>query len=274
MGHAANAMNRPPANHMCDTAQPELSGATATTWQVLIIPLLWPAAAALSLSIAVGGPRVTSLGLGLVACGTMLAYGLDRWVDECNYKTKSLSTTVHCCLLLVGIVTFALACTAWWRLLACTGLGIMTAVYVPLKRYVPKNVMAAVAWAIATGVLPLASMPEWSWSLVVSMSSVAFVMMANTVLCDIPDLKMDRHFGVRGITPWLGPRAGAIAASLYGVAAASIAASIGQWSLAVTAFTLALVGLMLLRNSNARNIRFLVDAVVTAIPGPLAMLIG
>ena len=44
--------------------------------------MLFPATAAVLLSVAVGSREVTLLGLLLVACGTIAAYGLDRFVDQ------------------------------------------------------------------------------------------------------------------------------------------------------------------------------------------------
>jgi 4-hydroxybenzoate polyprenyltransferase len=55
---------------------------TASIAGSLLTTLLWPAAAAVSLSVALGGRHVSLLGLLLVACGTMAAYGLDRLIDK------------------------------------------------------------------------------------------------------------------------------------------------------------------------------------------------
>ena len=95
-------------------------------------------------------------------------------------------------------------------------------------------------------------------------------MLANTILCDIPDVTADRQAGVRGVTPWLGPRAGAILAVMYGLLGAIIAACIGRWGLAFTSLGLALLAILLARNSNQRVYRSLADGLVTIVPGPLA----
>ena len=72
-----------------------------------------------------------------------------------------------------------------------------------------------------------------------SVVAVALIMLASTIICDIPDVVADRQSGVRGVTPWLGPRAGAITAVFYGLLGASVAGSVRRRGLAATALGLA-----------------------------------
>ena len=78
----------------------------------LFFTLIWPAAAATSLSVAVGGREVSGLGLLSVASGTMAAYGLDRLIDRRGQDSTRLRRALICGVALAMIVATALACTA------------------------------------------------------------------------------------------------------------------------------------------------------------------
>ena len=232
--------------------------------------MLWPAAAAVSLSVALGGRNVSLLGLLLVACGTMAAYGLDRLIDKRNTDFPAFRNALLLCVLAASLATGILSCSAWWRIWVCSVLALIAGAYVPLKRIIPKNVLTSVAWTTATATLPFSTRPTIDSTFIASVVTVALIMLANTILCDIPDVTADRQAGVRGITPWLGPRAGAILAVMYGLLGAIIAACFGRWGLAFTSLGLALLAILLARNSNQRVYRSLADGLVTIVPGPLA----
>ncbi len=240
--------------------------------RALFQTMLWPAAAAISLSVSVGGPDVTRLGLLLVACGTMAAYGLDRWTDRRDQDPALFRRVLAVCVILAALGTAVLACTAWWRVSVCAVLGLIAGAYVPLKRFIPKNVLTTVAWTVATCTLPFDSQPAWVPAFQASVAAVALIMAANTVLCDIPDFAADREAGVRGITPRFGPKAGAVAAITCGVLGAWVAGSAGRWGLAATALGLAILALLLVRNPSQGLFRRLADGLVTVVPGPVALL--
>lgn len=234
--------------------------------------MLWPAAAAVSLSVALSGRNVSLLGLLLVACGTMAAYGLDRLIDKRNTDFPAFRNALLLCVLAASLSTGILCCSAWWRIGVCSVLALIAGAYVPLKRIIPKNVLTSVAWTTATATLPFSTRPTIDSTFIASVVTVALIMLANTILCDIPDVTADRQAGVRGITPWLGPRAGAILAVIYGLLGALIAACFGRWGLAFTSLGLALLAIPLARNSNQRIYRSLADGLVTIVPGPIAFL--
>jgi 4-hydroxybenzoate polyprenyltransferase len=234
--------------------------------------MVWPAAAAVSLSVAVGGHRVTKLGILLVACGTMAAYGLDRLIDNRDRDAKQLRQALVVCVLIAAAITGVLACTTWWRFDVCIALGLIAGAYVPLKTFIPKNVLTTFAWTAAIATLPFAEQPPLDPIFRASILSVALIMAANTVLCDIPDVAADRIAGVRGITPRFGPRVGAIAAVLFGNLGAFVAGSVGRWGLAITALSLAVLAILLVRNPNRGLYRKFADGCVTVLPGPLALL--
>lgn len=232
--------------------------------------MIWPAAAAVSLSVALGGREVTPLGLLLLACGTMAAYGLDRLIDNRDSDPPDLRNALALSVLIASGVTGLLACTAWWRFQVCGVLALIAGAYVPLKRIIPKNVLTTVAWTTATATLPFSGQPPVEPAFGASVVAVALIMLANTILCDIPDFAADRQSGVRGVTPWLGPRAGAITAVLYGLLGAIVASSVGRWGLAATSFGLAVLAILSASNSKRHLYRLLADGLVTFIPGPLA----
>jgi|688.fasta_scaffold66590_5 4-hydroxybenzoate polyprenyltransferase len=241
--------------------------------RALLATMAWPAAAATSLAVALWHTDATSGGLLLVACGTMAAYGLDRLIDRRELDPPELRRTLRIAVLLAAVGTGVLACSSWWRFRACAVLAVMAGGYVPLKRHIPKNVLTTVAWTTAVATLPGAGSPPADAAFGASVLAVAAIMAANTILCDVPDVEADRRAGVRGITPRLGARAGSVVAAGFGVAGTLVAVSAGRWGLALTATTLAVLAIALGRRPERLQIRRLADAVVTVLPGPLAMLL-
>lgn len=239
--------------------------------RTLCLTMVWPAAAAVSLSVAVGVREVTAVGLLLLACGTMTAYGLDRLIDRRDRDPKRLRRVLAICVILTAVGAGVLACTAWWRFLVCAALGVIAGAYVPLKRIIPKNVLATLAWTTAIATLPFAGGPPPDPAFGASMLAVAFIIMANTILCDLPDVAADRQAGVRGIAPRFGSRAGAFAAGVFGGLGALIAGSVGRWGLAATALGLTVLAILLARNP-IRSVRLLADGLVTVLPGLLTLL--
>lgn len=245
------------------------SGVREILW-TLLLTVLWPAAAAVSLSVAVGGRWVSGMGLVLVACGTMAAYGLDRWIDGRHRDDNQFRRILFMIVVFASASTGVLACTAWWRLQVCAALGVIAAAYVPLKRVIPKNVLTTIAWTAATATLPFDGRPSFDPAYGASVLAVALIMAANTVLCDLPDYAADRQAGVRGITPRFGPRVGGSAAVVCGVLGALVAGSVGRWGLAFTALGLAVLATRLARQPSRGLFRLLADGLVTVVPGPLA----
>ncbi len=250
-------------------AEPTPAGSIA---RELLLSVAWPAAAAVSLSVAVGGREVTGLGLLLVASGTIAAYGLDRLIDRRERDPRRLRRAILLCVGVAAVVGGVLACTAWWRFKVCTMLGVVAGAYVPLKRYIPKNVMTAICWTAAVATLPFDGQPPLDPAFGATVLAVALIMAANTVLCDIPDVVADRRSGVRGFTPRFGPRAGGIAALTFGCLGAAVAGSVGRWGLAATALGLAFLAIPMARYPERRRLRMLADGIVTVLPGPLALL--
>jgi 4-hydroxybenzoate polyprenyltransferase len=156
----------------------------------------------------------------------------------------------------------------------CAVLALIAGAYVPLKRFIPKNVLTVVAWTVAIATLPFAAQRPAGPEFTAAVLAVACLMAANTILCDLPDVAADRAAGVRGITPRFGPIVGAAVAIGFGLVGAWKAASVERWGLAITALCLALLALLLVRNLRRGIFRVLADAVVTFLPGPVSLLIG
>jgi 4-hydroxybenzoate polyprenyltransferase len=240
----------------------------------LLITMAWPAAAALSLSVAIGNQHVTAPGLVLIACGTMAAYGLDRLIDRRGLDTLQMRRALVVCVVIAAVITGILASTAWWRFQVCLALSLVAGAYVPLKKYVPKNVLTTFAWTVAIATLPFETKPVNSPEFRSAVLSVACIMAANTVLCDIPDFAADRKSGVRGITPRFGPRAGAIVALTVSLLGTFISAKSGHWGLFVTSAGLAVLAILQNRNPERTNHRYAADGLVTLLPGPITLLFG
>lgn len=240
----------------------------------LLLTMAWPAAAAVSLSVAIAGDQVTTGGLLLVAAGTMAAYGLDRLVDRWTRDPVTIRRALVTTVVLAATATAALACTSGWRFQVCVVLSLIAAAYVPLKRHIPKNLLTTFAWTAATATLPLAVRPELDARYALSIASVACIMAANTILCDIPDVAADRQCGVRGLTPRFGARAGAVAAIVFGLLGVAASVQSGHPGLAVTSASLAALGVLPARSGGRGVHRYLADGLVTVLPGPLHLLLG
>ena len=165
-----------------------------------------------------------------------------------------------------------LACTAWWRIKVCAVLTLFAVAYVPLKRYIPKNVMTTLAWTTAVVTLPFDGRPTLDAAFGASVLAVAFIMAANTLLSDLPDVAADRQAGVCGIVPRFGTHAGARAAGAIGCLGVLAALYANQWSLTITASVLAVLAILPAGPSGQPRSRMLADLAVTILPGPLALL--
>lgn len=239
----------------------------------LLLTMAWPAAAAVSLAVAVGGPELNPFGLMLVACGTAAAYGLDRLIDRRDSDPRPLRRALQFCVLLAALGTGLLACTAWWRIKVCVVLAVVAGAYVPLKRHIPKNLMTIFAWTTAVFTLPFEGRPSLDTTSVAAILAVAFIMAANTLLSDLPDVAADRKAGVRGIVPRFGVHAGAFVAGAYGVLGVIAALYGDRRALAITAGVLALLAIFLASPPQQSRHRLLADLAVTFLPGPLALLL-
>ena len=202
----------------------------------------------------------------------MAAYGLDRLIDRKDRDPVLLRRAMIICVVLAAAMTGALACTAWWRFKICLLLSLIAGAYVPLKRFIPKNVLTVVAWTVTISTLPFAGQPPMDPTFTASVLTAAMIMAANTTLCDIPDFAADREAGVRGITPAFGPLAGATAAVMFGCLGVISAGSVGRWGLALTSFSLVVLAILLAHNPKRVMIRYIADGLVTILPGPLALL--
>jgi hypothetical protein len=255
-------------DHDCIT----IRAMTSELIRSLVMTMAWPAAAVVSLSVAVGGRDVSGWGLVLAASGSAAAYGLDRLIDRRRLDPADLRRALMICVVIASLVTALLACTAWWRFQVCLLLSLVAGAYVPLKKVVPKNVLTTVAWTAAVALLPFHDLPVFDLTFRFSLLAVALIMASDTILCDLPDVAADRKSGVLGIAPQLGVRAGAIAAVLFGVSGTFVAGSVGRYGLAITAASLALLAVLLARHPSHYRYRLWADALVTFIPGPVALL--
>ena len=244
----------------------------ATTVRDLLFSLIWPAAAAVSLAVAVGGNEVTTLGLILLASGTMAGYGLDRLIDRRGLDSPATRRALIVGVVLTAVITAVLACTDIWRFQVCALLGVMAGGYVPLKRVIPKNMLTVPAWTIAVCALPFAEAPEFGGHFAGAAGAVALIMLANTVLCDLPNVEEDRLARVRAITVWFGVGIGATLAGSAAFLGTFSAIRHDHLGLAVTAASLLPLAILMGIDPHRRGARQAVDLVVTILPGPITLL--
>jgi len=234
--------------------------------------MVWPALAALSLAIAVGGREVTALGLILLCCGTMCTYGLDRLIDRRGVDSAATRRGLRIAVILSSMLALILACTALWRFMVCCVLGVLAGGYVPLKRIIPKNLVAVPAWTIGCCALPFATAPEINSHLIASALALALIVFANMVLCDIPNIEEDRRAKVRAFTTRFGGQAGAVFAGAMAILGAVIALLFQHIGLAVAAICLIPLAFILGRDPMNHRARLAVDEAVIFLPGPITLL--
>ena len=231
--------------------------------------MAWPAAATVSLAYAAGGDAVTPHGLALLACGTMAAYGLDRLVDRRDRDPVLVRRALMAAVALAALAAAGLALPDVWRLAVCAALGLIAGLYVPLKRVLPKNLMVTTAWTGAIVTLPFAAFPAFDADLRSAAAAIACMMMADTLISDIPDHEADRRRGFRGITPNFGPKVSAAVACIAALAGCAIAAPNGHVPLAATSLSLAVPAVLLGRDPSRTKLRLVADGLVTVLPAAL-----
>ncbi len=159
----------------------------------LFVTLIWPALASVSLSICDwrDGRDSPWSAAGCKWYHDSIWIGSMDRQSPCRFTHCSKNPLVLYC---VGILsTGLLACSAWWRMQVCCLLGIIAGAYVPLKRLVPKNVLTTVAWTAATSTLPFATQPAIDSVYLGTVVAVALIMLANTIVCDLPDYDIDKE---------------------------------------------------------------------------------
>ncbi len=238
----------------------------------IVLAMGWPALAVVSLAMAVGRGDPDPFGVMLLALSTAAAYGLDRWVDhrkgEAELFRRMLLIAVIFCVVLGG----AIAVTSWWRFSICAVLGAISAAYVPLKRFIPKNILTSISWTVGACTLPFSTPPNLHHAYWGAVTCVFMIMVANTVLCDIPDVEEDRKAGVRGITPRFGAKAGALLVAVSSGIGVITGIFTSHYPLAFTSAMLAPLGFRLARDPKNGTLRKAGDLIVTFLPGPLSLL--
>jgi hypothetical protein len=258
-----------------EIAEPVLERTTPRSVAFTIAATLaWPAAAAVSLGVAAGPHAVTSGGLALLASGTMAAYGLDRLVDHGGVDSPPLRRALAGATGLAALATAILACTAMWRLAICALLATMSGAYLPLKRVIPKNVLTVTAWTVAVTHLPFSGLGGRPADVLAVGAIVALLVIANTVLCDIPDIASDLGARVVAITPRVGARTAAFVAGSAAATGACVSGLTGHWGLAVAALCLVAVAFFAPKFQRSGRLKQAADAAVIFVPGPLELLMS
>ena len=239
----------------------------------LLLSLGWPAVASCSLAMAVGRGDPDPAGMALLACGTATAYGLDRWVDHRPGESDTFRRILLIAIAVTTLLGGLLAVTAWWRFQVCVLLGVISGAYVPLKRHIPKNILTSIAWTVGCCTLPFASAPDPHHAYWGAAVSVLAIMIANTVLCDIPDVAEDRRAGVRGITPKYGPQAGVKVVLTAGTAGVLAGLLSRHYPLALTAACFGPLAVLMGEDPGRTSLRKYGDLIVTLVPGPLSLVL-
>jgi 4-hydroxybenzoate polyprenyltransferase len=175
--------------------------------------------------------------------GVMAAYSLDRVLDAPQTERKRVTLRFLPPLLvgsgMVAVGLWKVPSHLWLVAL----LALFGGAYVPLKKFVPKGVLTAGAWAMGVVWLPGARTPTFAEGWSVALCTLLIVG-ANAVLCDTLDVDADRRNGVRGLGPWLGEAKASAVATAMAVAGGVTAFTTGAWPLAAAALPLAIAGVV------------------------------
>jgi len=233
----------------------------------LLIPLVgW------TLSIAAAralGVDVDWLGVAACILGVFAAYRLDHVLDRSDgvFSTaarRDLAAIAAASGLLLGIAL--VKPTLFVPLAALGALGLF---YVPLKRFVPKNLLTASAWAVCVVMLSLDLSPfgEAHW---MATAMIFFLVLGNATLCDLPDIERDRQNQVMALVAALGHRRGGRIGALAAGIALVFALALGAASFAVPATLYIAIGLFGAQAvASHPKQRWLLDAVLV-LPGPIS----
>lgn len=215
-------------------------------------------------------------GWGVLACvaGVHAAYSFDDLVDAFGFGGLVAHwRDPRFIAIAVDGVLLASAALASLRLVTpLLVLSLAGILYVPLKRFVPKNLLTAGAWTGTIFALSLAGL-EPTARVTVAGGALFLLVVSNAGLCDLSDAETDRENRVVGFATVLGTRAAARIAGSLGFVAAGLAASSGVFALCLPAVCYGVAGLWFgdfLRDH--RSMRVWVDAVLI-VPGPISLLL-
>jgi hypothetical protein len=206
-----------------------------------------------------------SWGYLILLGGVTAAYALDRLLDAPTpHRSQVARRFIPPLILGAGIAAYSLAQSpSLFPLVAL--LALMAGLYVPLKRYIPKGVLTAGAWAMAVTWLPPSTTPDALAGLPFA-AAVLLVVGANALLCDAQDVEADRANGIRGLAPLLGEARASRIAAILALLGSSIAMAAGPWPLAAAGFPLSLAGLFPPAPMNKGRRRTLLDLALV-LPG-------
>jgi hypothetical protein len=237
-------------------------------FKLCLIPLIgWTLSIAAARAI---GARVDWPGVAACILGILAAYRLDAVLDR---RVGLFAEEVRPDLLIIAIAGAALLGIAAAQprlllpLMILGGLGVF---YIPLKRFIPKNLLTASAWAICVVTLSL-QIDSWSWLPVATTLAIFFLVLSNASLCDLPDIAIDRENRVLGVVALLGPGGGGRVAALIALISLMLAITIRSAAFALPAAIFIAVGLLFSQRVAAdRSRRWLLDAVLI-LPGPISL---
>jgi hypothetical protein len=211
---------------------------------------------------------------GVLACvaGVHGAYRFDSLADRLGFETLWRDPGLRIVLFDAGLV----GCAALGSprligplvLLSLAGLF-----YIPLKRFIPKNLLTAGAWTGTVFALSLSGHTPTPESLMAA-GALFFAVASNANLCDLPDVEDDRNNRVVGFGVIVGARATAQIAGAFGFVAAALAAGAGVFALCVPAIGYGILGVGFPDAlAEHRSRRVWVDAALVG-TGPLSLLMS
>lgn len=235
----------------------------------ILIPLVgWTLSVASARAI---GASVDWLGVAACILGIFAAYRLDHVLDreggllapEARHEVAIIAAAATL-LLLIAIADPAL-------LAPLAVLGALGIFYVPLKKFLPKNLLTASAWAVCIVTLSLKLTP-FSLQHWLATAMIFFLVLSNATLCDLPDIERDRENRVVGLVPAFGSRAGGRIAAFAGCLSLAISVALASTAFAIpSAIYIVLGAFFSSRVAGHPKQRWLLDAVLI-LPGPISLI--
>ena len=236
--------------------------------------LLLPPFAGLSFAVAVAIATGRPLDFyGVLACpfGIAAAYFLDNFWDTHRMNSSAHNAILLLCFSACGFILLAAVFYDRRLLGPAALLSFLALFYIPLKHFLLKNLLTALAWVVSVTILPING---YSFSTSFSLTTALFcIVLSNTLLCDVVDVESDRRSYIPSIAVLSSTRLAIAVSLLTAFASVLLALAVGRKGLPFTivaSIYLAISVAGFINRKSIINNKMVLD-VPLLLPGLLAM---
>ncbi len=201
----------------------------------LYAPALLPVLVCLALSVVLAeatDARLDARGLWAFCGGVWATYSLDALLDL-RARVGRWCWRANAAQFAAGLAVMVWMLSVEPRLIPpIATFGCISTAYTFWKRILPKDVLIAAAWTVALLWLPLDGL-DWNPGQCVLAGGLFLTLLANAVLCDLPDIETDRCHAVVNLSVALGLRGALAIAGLSSLLAVALLLFCGTYYLAL-----------------------------------------